>query len=519
MNPIDMNATDLNCEYLGLSRLCLMESAGKSLSDEIAKIITYKFSHPVKVALFTGSGGNGGDCFVAARYLLNRGFEVEIYSLYNVDKIKSSDAKTNLQVLLNMEPRISHLSIKYINDLADFDDVEFHGDYVIVDGILGTGIKGKLRPKARKAIEIMNDVKGLRVAVDVPSGLDPLTGEINDIALVPDYTVTFHRVKTGVKIAGEDKVGNLVTCDIGIPMEAEMFVGYGDLVKLHGRPDNSHKGLNGKVLIVGGSKDYSGAPAIAGMSAISSGADLVYVACPESAGLAIKSMSPNLIVKSLNGDYLNLDNLDDILKIAEDVDAVLLGPGATVNDETGKLFNVLVHKIKKPMVLDADALKLVDLSLIKNKEDLIITPHLFEFKSFFKSAIKDNNIDENDIKSLTEPLNYDLINNQIETIQTVIKSIKGTVVFKGKYDLVLQGNRFKINKTGNPGMTVGGTGDALSGISTSLLSQGLNSFDAGSLAVYLNGRAGDLARNKQGYGFSATDIIQYLGALMANIIK
>ncbi|AGN17465.1 bifunctional ADP-dependent NAD(P)H-hydrate dehydratase/NAD(P)H-hydrate epimerase [Methanobrevibacter sp. AbM4] len=519
MDPIDMNATDLNCECLGLSRLCLMESAGKSLSDEISKIITYKFSHPVKVALFTGSGGNGGDCFVAARYLLNRGFTVEIYSLYTADNIKSKDAKANFDVLLNMVPRISRLSINYINDLSDFDDIEFHGEYVIVDGILGTGIKGKLRPKARKAIEIMNEVGNLKVAVDVPSGLDPLTGEVSDIAFMPDYTITFHRIKTGVKIAGEDKVGNLVTCDIGIPMEAELFVGYGDLIKINKRGLNSHKGLNGKVLIVGGSKDYSGAPAIAGMSAISSGADLVYVACPESASLAIKSMSPNLIVKGLNGDYLNLDNLDSILELSDEVDSVLLGPGATINDETGKLFNVLVHKIKKPIVLDADALKLVDLSLIKNREDLIVTPHLFEFKSFFKSAIEQSSISGDNIKPLTEPLDYDLINEQIETLQSIAKNIKGTVVLKGKYDLIMQGNRFKINKTGNPGMTVGGTGDALSGISTSLLAQGLNSFDAGSLAVYLNGRAGDLAMNKQGYGFSATDIIQYLGALMANIIK
>ncbi len=514
-----MMATDLNCEYLGLNRICLMESAGKSLSDEVAKIITYNYSYPIKVLLFAGSGGNGGDCFVAARYLLNRGFEVEVYLLNTLENIKSKDAKANLEVLINMQPRISSLKIKNINDLSDFDNIDLEEEIVIVDGILGTGIQGKLRPKARKAIETINSAKGIKIAVDVPSGLDPLTGEVCDLAVKADYTVTFHRIKTGVKIADEDIVGGIVSCDIGIPLEAEIFVGYGDLIKIQNRKPSSHKGSNGKLLIVGGSKDYSGAPAIAGMSAISSGADLVYVVCPNPASLAIKSLSPDLIVKGLSGDYLSVEHQGEILKLAENVDAVLIGPGSSLNDDTGKLFNILVHKIKKPIVLDADALKLVDINLIKNRDDIIITPHLFEFKTFFETIIKENDIDSDTLNALSEDLDYNLINGQIESLQTITKSIKSTVVLKGKYDLVLKDNKFRINKTGNPGMTVGGTGDALSGIAVSLLSQGLNTFDSAALALYLNGRAGDLAFNKQGYGFSATDITEYLGALMANIIK
>ncbi|WP_295722415.1 NAD(P)H-hydrate dehydratase [uncultured Methanobrevibacter sp.] len=519
MNPIDMEATDLNCEYLGINRICLMESAGKSLADEIAKIVTYNYSYPIKILLFAGSGGNGGDCFVASRYLLNRGFEVEIYSLNTLDNIKSKDAKANLEVLLNMQPRISSLKIHYINDLADFDNIDLEGEAVLVDGILGTGIKGKLRDKARRAIETINNAKGIKIAVDVPSGLDPLTGEVYDLSIKADYTITFHRIKTGVKIANEDIVGGIVTCDIGIPLEAEIFVGYGDLVKIQNRLPSSYKGVHGKILIIGGSNDYSGAPAISGMSAISSGTDLVYVACPNSASLPIKSLSPDLIVKGLSGDYLSSEHLDDILELVDGVDAVLIGPGSSINDETAKLFNILVHKIKKPIVLDADALKLVDIKLIKDREDIILTPHLFEFKTFFNSVINNKGIDLDSINNLSQDLDYVSINNQIESIQNITKSVKSTVVLKGKYDLVLKGNQFRINKTGNPGMTVGGTGDALSGIAVSLLSQGLNTFDAAALALYLNGRAGDLAFNKQGYGFSASDITEYLGALMANIIK
>ena len=139
--------TDFNCEYLGLSRLCLMESAGKSLAEEVGKIAVYTFSKPVKVVIFTGSGGNGGDGFVAARYLLNRGYDVDIYMLK--ENIHYSEAKTNLEILKNMKPRLSRLNIYSLKTLEDIDGCEVaksrDSEYVIVDGLLGTGIKGNCR--------------------------------------------------------------------------------------------------------------------------------------------------------------------------------------------------------------------------------------------------------------------------------------------------------------------------------------------------------------------------------------
>ena len=471
MDPIDMMTTDYNCEYLGLSRLCLMENAGKSLSDEVATLSTFKFSKPVKILIFTGSGGNGGDGFVAARHLLNRGFEVEVYCLNTLDEIKSDDALVNLEILMNMEPRVSRLSVK--------------------------------------------------VAVDAPSGLDPLTGEISDIAVEADYTVSFHKIKTGVKLAGEEKTGGVITCDIGIPIEAELFVEGGDLLRLKNRKNDSHKGNNGKVLIVGGSKDYYGAPAISAKAAIATGVDLTYIYTPKNAALPIKSFSEDFIVQEAKGDYLSLEDLDDILELASKVDAVLLGPGSSQMEETGKLFNVLAMKIDKPLVLDADALKLVDLSLVSKKEDLIITPHLSEFKSFFKNASKEDldNLEKFAKLDDKENLDFRKVNDKIDAIHKITKSINGSVILKGKYDFIFNGNRLKINRTGNPGMTVGGTGDALAGICLSLLSQGLNSFDAALLAPYLNGKAGDLAYEAQGYGFGAQDLTQYLGAVMSGLIE
>lgn len=519
ISPLDMKITDINCECLGLSRLCLMESAGKSLAEEVGKIAVYKFSKPVKVSIFTGSGGNGGDGFVAARYLLNRGYEVDIYNLSPV--IKDKNAKINHEILLNLEPRLSHLNIYNLDSVEDIENSQIanctdSSEFIVIDAILGTGIKGKLRPKVRKAIEVINESDGLIISVDVPSGLNPENGEISDIAVDPEYTVSFHKVKSGVEIAGEELTGGSVICDIGIPIEAEYFTGFGDLLRLKNRPKSSHKGNNGKLLIVGGSKEYSGAPAIAGLSAISGGADLVYIAAPKPAALPIRVTSPDFIVRELEGDYLSLNHLDEIMKLVETVDAVLIGPGAGRNEETAKLFNVLASKIKKPLIIDADALKEVDSNLIKNKENVILTPHLFEFKAFFKKIINELGINFNKIKMSKDGSDFTKIDENITVFQRIAREIKGTIIIKGEYDLVVNSSRFKINKTGNPGMTVGGTGDVLAGLSASLFSQGLTAFDAAVVAVYINGRAGDVAYNKQGYGFSATDLVSYIGSLLVS---
>ena len=505
-----MMVTDYNCEYLGLSRLCLMESAGKSLAEEVGKIAVYTFSKPVKVVIFTGSGGNGGDGFVAARYLLNRGYEVDIYMLK--DNIRSEQSRINLEILENMKPRLSRLNIYNLKTLDDINSCEVaktsDSEFIIVDGLLGTGIKGKLQTNIKRAIEVINDSKGIKISVDVPSGMDPLNGEVSDLAVVPDYTISFHKIKTGVRNAEEEVVGGLVTADIGIPFEAEYFVNYGDFLRLKNRDSTSHKGNNGRLLIVGGSGDYSGAPAIAGMAAIGTGCDLVYVAAPFNAAQAIKSTSPDLIVKSLDADKLSLSHLDEILELSDKVDAVLIGPGAGIDDETSKLLNVLVTKIKKPIVLDADSLKQVELSLIKNRDDMILTPHIFEFKSFFNVS--------NDLKLDIDSYDFKKVDENITEFQQISRQIKASVIVKGQYDLILSGTKFRINKSGNPGMTVGGTGDALAGIAAGLLSQGLSSFDSACLAAFVNGVAGDVAFDEKGNGFSATDLVSHIGSVIKN---
>ena len=505
-----MMVCDYNCEFLGLSRLCLMESAGKSLAEETGKIAVYTFAKPVKIVIFTGSGGNGGDGFVAARYLLNRGYDVDIYMLK--DNIHSKEARINLDILNNMKPRLSHLNIHNLKTLEDINNCEVlknpKSEYIIVDALLGTGIKGELQKNIKRAIEIINELNGIKISVDVPSGMDPLTGEVYDLAVVPDYTICFHKIKTGVRQAKEEIVGGLVTSDIGIPFEAEYYVNYGDFLRFKNRKTDSHKGKNGRILIVGGSEDYSGAPAISALASISSGADLVYVATPSPAAPSIKALSPDLIVKELKGDNLSVKHSEEILELAKKVDAVLLGPGAGISEDTSNLLNTLAVKIKKPLVLDADSLKQVNKSLVEKRKDIILTPHIYEFKSFFDI--------ESELKLDIDSFDFKKVDENITEFQNIARKVKASIIVKGKNDLILSGNKFRINKSGNAGMTVGGTGDALSGICTSLLAQGLSPFDAACLGVFINGLAGEEAFNDKGYSFSASEMIGYIGTVIKN---
>ena len=203
---------------------------------------------------------------------------------------------------------------------------------------------------------------------------------------------------------------------------------------------------------------------------------------------------------------MSLKHLGEILELVEKVDSVLIGPGVGVNDETSKLLNSLVVKINKPLVLDADSLKQVDVSLVKNKDNIVLTPHLAEFNNFFSTDLK-LNIDSYD---------FEEIDNVITGFQRVIGQINGCVVVKGRNDLILSGKRFRINKSGNAGMTVGGTGDVLAGVIVTLMSQGIGVFDAACLGVFINGLAGDGAFNDLGYGFCASDVIGYIGTVIKN---
>ncbi|MGZ7048215.1 MAG: NAD(P)H-hydrate dehydratase, partial [Methanobacterium sp.] len=338
----------------------------------------------------------------------------------------------------------------------------------------------------------INKSKGIKIAVDVPSGLDPLTGEVPEKAIESDFTVTFHGIKSGLKNAKIRYVGNIVLYDIGIPSEAETFLGKGDLLRLKMRELSSHKGNNGTVLVIGGSQDYSGAPTLAGLSAFKSGVDLVYVACPESVAPTIRSYSPDLIVNTLYHDFIIEEDVNKILELSKKADSLVIGCGIGREEETESALNEFVGEIQKPMVIDADALKLLDLDIIREKNEVIVTPHSAEFKALFGIEMPQN------------------LEDKIETVSKAADENNCVVLLKGVLDIISNGKKTRLNKTGNPGMTVGGTGDCLAGLTGGLLAKGHDAFEAACLGAYINGRAGDMASQKYEYHFMASDMIKYI---------
>ncbi len=460
ISPEEMNALDANCRYFGLLPLQLMENAGAAL----ARVIKTR-AQGKKIAIVAGRGNNGGDAFVAARHLT--GFNITIYLLGRSRDISTEEAKRNWDIL--------ELLDFDLREVRDASELSLEGYDLVIDAILGTGLRGKVLGLEAQAIEYINSSKKPVFSVDVPSGFG------GDKFVRPDVIVTFHKEKSGV-------TGNIILEDIGIPPEAEFFVGPGDISLLGKRTSESHKGDSGRILVIGGGP-YTGAPALTALAALRAGADIVTVAAPKSAARTISGFSPDLIVKELTGDYLCPDDIDILKELIIRHDVVVMGMGLGRNAKTLEALATIIPLTKKT-VIDADALQ-SNLSLKG-----IITPHAGEFQ-----RISGISLGEADYKNRIEPLKK-------------YAAKKGLVVLlKGKVDLISDGNVVRANITGNPGMTVGGTGDVLAGVTASFYAR-TSALRAATAAAFVNGRAGDLVYSEKDYGMVATDIIDKIPEAM-----
>ncbi len=259
------------------------------------------------------------------------------------------------------------------------------------------------------------------------------------------------------------------------------------------RKEDSHKGQNGKVLIIGGCDEIHGAPLLAGMAAMSVmriGVDLCVVCTTEKTGQAIKCYSPDLIVKKFSGKYLSKKHLKKILEENKKADVTLIGPGIGTRKETKQLVKELVKKCVGTIILDADAIKACAKTRFKNH--LLITPHEKEFEIFCGKKLG---------KTLKE---------KIMVLKEESKKHNCTILLKGRVDVITNGEKVLLNKTGNAGMTVGGTGDVLAGICAGLCAKKIDLIKAAGIAAYVNGKIGEKLAKKQGYSFVASDFISEL---------
>lgn len=255
------------------------------------------------------------------------------------------------------------------------------------------------------------------------------------------------------------------------------------------RDNDSHKGDHGRVLVIGGCEDYIGAPAMAAMAALRVGCDVVIVAAPEKVAWAINNIYPDLITKKFKGEFFNWDNVKDVIEFSDNFDAVLIGNGIGLEPGTVDFVREVCLRIIAPKVIDADALKALTHKEIDN---VIYTPHTKECEILINNTLPDG------------------LNEKAKFLQYHITTHKIVYLLKGHVDIIADKENIKFNKTGNPGMTVAGTGDVLAGITAGLLAQSKNLFNSAYYAAYLNGKIGDYLLKKKGIGFTASDMVEMI---------
>ena len=460
----EMAVVDANAAALGVPRKQLMESSGNA----VARVVRGMVDPGDSVTLVCGRGNNGGDAFVAARFLSS--YDVTVRLLGREATISTDIARENWDAL-----EAAEMDARKVRDSAS---LSLGDPDVVVDAMLGTGATGALREPEATAARAINDGEAPVVAVDVPSGVDADTGEADGIAVEADRVVTFHDAKPGL----EALEASVTVADIGIPAAAEEFVERGDLLRLS-RDPAAHKGDFGEVLVVGGGP-YAGAPALTARAALRAGADLAYVACPDPVADEVQGYSENLIVEALPGDRLAPDHVGDLTERAADVDCVVLGPGLGSHERTLAAVKGFLEGFEGTAVVDADALRVVP--GVETDATLLCTPHQGELERMGGETADD-------------PA------ERADLVAAFADEIDATLLVKGAQDVISDGTTTRRNRTGNPGMTVGGTGDVLAGVCGAMACT-LETPEAAAVAAYANGRAGDIVAEDRGYGLTATDL-------------
>ncbi|RRJ33618.1 NAD(P)H-hydrate dehydratase [Halocatena pleomorpha] len=464
----EMAVVDANAAALGVPRKQLMESSGRA----VARVVREHAEPDDDVVIVAGRGNNGGDSFVATRFL----------DAYDPTVLLLGRAKT-ISTEISWENWVALNRGEYdIREARDSRDLDLGTPDLIVDGILGTGVRGAPREPAHTAIERINESDGTVVSVDVPSGMDANSGTVASVAVDADHTVTFHDMKPGL----ESPEQSVTVADIGIPAMADTLVERGDLLRL-GRAPNSHKGDNGTVLVIGGGP-YTGAPALTAQAALAAGADIVRVACPTAVAETVQSFNEGLITTPLTGDRLDSDHVTSLLEAAAEVDVAVLGPGLGAHDESLAAAQSFISSFDGTCVVDADPLGVVP-DAADTDASLVCTPHAGEFRRMGGDP-------------------SDSWRDRMDDVRTLATDLGVTVLLKGRYDVIADGStgRTRVNRSGTPEMTVGGTGDVLAGIVGAFASV-LDPIHAAAIGAYINGRAGERASNERA-SISPLDLIE-----------
>lgn len=506
-------------EQIGIPSMVLMERAALS----VVECIKEHAQNKDKILAVCGYGNNGGDGIAVARILTMQGYNIDILMLGEEQKA-SEQALEQLKIVRNLGISINN-------------NINLNEYTIIIDAIFGIGLSKPVSGQYETIINEINAGNFLVFSVDIPSGLSADTAKPFPTAIRADYTITFGLMKVGLLLyPGCEYAGNVIVADIGFPSVAiesvkpQIFSYYkSDLKKLPERKAHSNKGTFGKVLIVAGSTNISGACFFSAKAAYRTGAGLVKIVTVSDNKTVMQTLLPEALLTTYDPKMIDNETIANIKKDIDWASVIVFGPGIGVNDISNKLFDIIRSYTKAPIILDADGINLLAKRLdsdgmnesqeifkkdykddagkaltfrvekLKNylPEHTILTPHLLELSRLLDMPLEEI---QDDLLLIAEHCTQN--NNYIFAI-------------KDARTIVVQDKKRYINTSGNDGMATGGTGDVLTGVIAGLIAQGLSQYEASTLGVYIHGLAGDEAFKQKGnYGLIASDVIDALPTIL-----
>jgi len=497
MRDVDRHAI----EDLGIPGATLMKNAATRIVNEAMKHIPPNG----KVAVFCGTGNNGGDGVCAATLLLEKGVDVRVFLIGDQLRLTSES--------LEMKKHLENLggALEPFTASSDNHDVLNDCD-VVIDAIFGIGLNTMLIGAALTAVTLINSSTAFVISADIPTGIGADTGGVYGDAVKADVTVTFSLAKPGHFVEpGCIFTGKLIVADIGIPQKvlnavhSHKYAATAADITLPKRKLDTHKGSYGRTLLIAGSVGYTGAPVLAAKAATKVGAGLVYLGVPNSIysimATKLNEEMPFPLPDDAKGK-LTANSASEILAHANRCDVSLIGPGLGMSDDITELVQSVTRLVETPVVLDADGLNAVAKNIeILNTATcpLILTPHVGEFLRL-----------GGDLSS----------GDRLGAACTFATKYGCILVLKGHRTIIaLPNGTAYVNTTGGPAMAKGGTGDVLAGMIASLIAQKLPIVHAVAAAVYIHGLAGDLCAEKLGeYSVTATDIIEMLPEAIKSVL-
>ena len=484
LTSLEMAVVEANAVALGVTVDQLMENAGRAVAEEGMRRLP---SPPASLAVVAGPGNNGGDATCAAFYLHQWGYVPEIWMLRAPSEIASRAAHRCFDRVERIAP--VHVGVPRAEDLAR------HA--LVLDGLLGTGQGGRLRPPVREAVDAITASGVPTLAIDVPTGVADPTG------LRPNWTVTLTVAKEEMT---PENSGEIVVRDIGIPAEAWHRTGPGEFLFLPRAVRTADGRRTGRVVVIGGGP-YSGAPALAALAALRAGAERATVVAPGGSAERVQGFSPDLVVHAEGVDRFRPTDAADIVEFvrASRPHAVVVGMGAGNHAETIDALREVERGLagSVPMVVDADglaALPTFEEISARGGSEIVVTPNVGEYDRYFGGVRGESPAEQG------------------ERARAIAETRGVVLLAKGDPDLLSDGADWFENDHHHPAGTVGGAGDVLGGVVGALLAQGVYARHAVRLASWWCGEAGARVAAHRGYGLTATDVIGELPAVMVTAL-